>query len=124
MANQIAEARNKGRGAMDPNLQNLMKANQWVKTNQKQAPKAAPVPAASAEDIAKAKAIGGGGEAKPAGEEWTQAQQGQLEAALAKYPSSMPTKERWKAIAGDVEGKKAKECVVRFKWIRAQLKKG
>lgn len=36
----------------------------------------------------------------------------------------MATKERWIAIAGDVEGKSAKECFARFKSIVAKLKAG
>jgi len=47
-----------------------------------------------------------------------------MESAMKKHPSSMATKERWIAIAGDVEGKSAKECFARFKSIVAKLKAG
>ena len=53
--------------------------------------------------------------------EWTPAQMKALESALQEFPASLPAKERWKAIGNAVEGKKAKECLARFKEIRAQL---
>jgi hypothetical protein len=53
--------------------------------------------------------------------DWSVDQQKQLEAALKTHPSSTPAKERWKAIAADVEGKKMKECIARFKWVREQI---
>ena len=34
-----------------------------------------------------------------------------MEAAMKKFPGSMPTKERWIAIAEEVEGKTAKDAV-------------
>ncbi|CDJ38346.1 DnaJ domain-containing protein, putative [Eimeria tenella] len=52
---------------------------------------------------------------------WTQEQQSALERALAKHPSSMPAVERWTAIANDVPGKTRKECVERFKQVRAAI---
>ncbi|XP_026190623.1 dnaJ homolog subfamily C member 2 [Cyclospora cayetanensis] len=52
---------------------------------------------------------------------WTQEQQTALERALAKHPSSMPAAERWSAIASDVPGKTRKECIERFKQIRAAI---
>lgn len=52
---------------------------------------------------------------------WNQEQQTALERALAKHPSSMPAAERWTAIANDVPGKTRKECVERFKQIRAAI---
>lgn len=54
---------------------------------------------------------------------WTQDQQKSLEAALKKYPGSLPVKERWEKIAAECEGKSMKECVERFKWIKDKLKK-
>ncbi|KAL8427328.1 hypothetical protein Efla_002291 [Eimeria flavescens] len=56
---------------------------------------------------------------KPAG--WTKEQQNALERALAKYPPSMPAADRWTAIANDVPGKTRKECVERFKVVRAAI---
>ena len=45
-----------------------------------------------------------------------------MEQGMKKFPGSMPTKERWIAIAELVEGKTAKECFERFKQIVAKLK--
>jgi len=53
-------------------------------------------------------------------EAWTPDQQKSLEAALAKYPSSLEKNERWSKIAADVDGRSKKECVERFKFIREQ----
>ena len=53
---------------------------------------------------------------------WSQGQQKQLEKALKRHPGSLPVKERWQKIAGDVEGKDMKECVQRFKEIRKKIK--
>ncbi|CAK9034707.1 DnaJ homolog subfamily C member 2 (Gliosarcoma-related antigen MIDA1) (Zuotin-related factor 1) [Durusdinium trenchii] len=52
---------------------------------------------------------------------WTQQQQQALEEALQKFPSSMEKNERWKAIAKSVDGKTKKECVARFKFLRAKV---
>jgi len=41
---------------------------------------------------------------------------------MKKFPTSMATKERWIAIAGEVEGKNAKDCFTRFRSIVAKLK--
>ena len=41
---------------------------------------------------------------------------------MKQFPTSMPTKERWIAIAGVVKEKSAKECFERFKSIVAKLK--
>ncbi|AFZ81505.1 DNA-binding chaperone, putative [Theileria equi strain WA] len=53
--------------------------------------------------------------------EWTPQQQTALEDALRKYPSTMEPVERWKMIASEVEGKTAKECVNRFKMLKAAV---
>ncbi|CBZ52368.1 hypothetical protein NCLIV_021560 [Neospora caninum Liverpool] len=53
--------------------------------------------------------------------DWTPAQQLALEKALAKHPATMPANERWTAIAADVPGKTKKECVERFRQIRAAI---
>jgi len=60
--------------------------------------------------------------AAPADDIWSDAQQKQLEAALAANPASMETNERWKAIAAAVDGKTKKECVARFKLLREKLR--
>ena len=49
-------------------------------------------------------------------------QQQQLETALANFPSNMDKNERWKAIAATVDGKNKKDCIVRFKFLREQVK--
>lgn len=54
---------------------------------------------------------------------WTQEQQKTLEAALKKYPATLPVKERWEKIASEIEGKTMKDCVERFKYIKEKLKK-
>ena len=61
------------------------------------------------------------GAQKPKADEWTGKQQKQFEAALAANPASMAAKERWSMIASVVEGKNMKQCVARFKEIRAAL---
>jgi len=63
--------------------------------------------------------------AKPAADpaEWSAEQQAALESALQKFPATLDKNERWKLIAEEVPGKKKAECVERFKWIRAQVKK-
>jgi len=57
------------------------------------------------------------------GDTWSQKQQKALEIAMRKHPSSIPANERWENIAGDVKGKDKRECVLRFKALRAALKK-
>eukprot|EP00923_Selenidium_pygospionis_P033046 GHVN01058073.1.p1 GENE.GHVN01058073.1~~GHVN01058073.1.p1 ORF type:complete len:738 (+),score=132.51 GHVN01058073.1:4155-6368(+) len=52
---------------------------------------------------------------------WTEDEQAALEKALQTHPSSMGSKERWLAIAKDVPGKSAKECLARFKEIREKI---
>eukprot|EP01016_Furgasonia_blochmanni_P009416 TRINITY_DN13902_c0_g1_i1.p1 TRINITY_DN13902_c0_g1~~TRINITY_DN13902_c0_g1_i1.p1 ORF type:complete len:407 (-),score=112.55 TRINITY_DN13902_c0_g1_i1:158-1378(-) len=52
---------------------------------------------------------------------WSQTQQKALEEALKKFPSSMDPQERWTKIAECVEGKTKKQCVERFKELRAAV---
>lgn len=59
-----------------------------------------------------------GGEAEDG---WTQEQQKQLEAGLVKQPASMEKNERWRAIAAGVQGKTKKQCIERYKALRAAL---
>ena len=61
--------------------------------------------------------------AAPSPQDWSQAQQKQLEAALKKYPATLEKKERWTKISEAVEGKSAKECLDRVKEIREKLAK-
>lgn len=58
--------------------------------------------------------------------EWTAEQQTAFEKALASYPSSIPSNERWTSIANCVPGKSRKDCIARFKEIRQAIlsKKG
>lgn len=53
---------------------------------------------------------------------WTASQQKQLETAIASAVGITSPKERWKYIGTQVDGKSAKECVQRFRDIRASLK--
>lgn len=52
---------------------------------------------------------------------WTPEQQTALEAALVKYPASIPANDRWNQIAAAVPGQTRKQCVARYKWLREQL---
>lgn len=53
---------------------------------------------------------------------WTEQQDKQLQEGLKRYPGTMEKNERWTSIAKGVDGKSKKECVQRFKAIRAALK--
>ena len=57
----------------------------------------------------------------PAEKEWTPQEQKALETALKKYPATMDKNERWKAIKNEVKTKTKKECVARYKFLRAQI---
>lgn len=57
----------------------------------------------------------------PQEDAWSQSQQQQLEAALARFPMGMDKNERWAAIAAAVPGKSKKQCVERFKFVKTQL---
>lgn len=52
---------------------------------------------------------------------WSQAQQQQLESALARFPMGMDKNERWASISAAVPGKTKKQCVERFKFVKTQL---
>jgi DnaJ family protein C protein 2 len=52
---------------------------------------------------------------------WPAAAQQQLEAALAKHPATMDKAARWAAVSKEVDGKNKKQCVERFKFLRAKL---
>jgi DnaJ family protein C protein 2 len=54
---------------------------------------------------------------------WSAEQQKQLEKALRDFPASMEKNERWSSIANAVAGKSKRDCVARFKELRAALKK-
>ena len=53
---------------------------------------------------------------------WTGEEQKLLEEALKKYPSSLPTNERWTNISKHV-GKTKKQCVERYKYLANLIKK-
>ena len=72
--------------------------------------------AAEAGKKAPAAAAAGGG---AGGDEWTAAQQAALEKGLKTFPSSLKPQERWTKIAEGVEGRSMRECVARFKALRA-----
>ncbi|CAM9588765.1 unnamed protein product [Phaeothamnion confervicola] len=74
---------------------------------------AAAVARAAGSAPARVEVVGAGG--------WSQQQQQQLEDALARFPPSMDKNERWKSISAEVEGKTKKECVERFKVLKAKL---
>jgi DnaJ family protein C protein 2 len=54
---------------------------------------------------------------------WSADQQKQLEKALRDFPASLEKNERWSKIADSVVGKSKRDCVARFKELRAALKK-
>lgn len=116
-ANKLQVAKAKG-GSKGDAVQTLLKASEWVKSGSEGRQKA---------DKVTGVAGGGAGSATAAAEaakvvaEWSAEQQTALEAALKKYPSTLAAKERWSAISKDVPGKKMKECVARFKQIRAEV---
>jgi len=45
-----------------------------------------------------------------------------MEAAMKTFPASIPTKQRWVQIGGEVDGMSAKSCFARFKAIAQKLK--
>ncbi|CAM9187553.1 unnamed protein product [Scytosiphon promiscuus] len=58
---------------------------------------------------------------EPREDVWSQSQQQQLEAALARFPMGMDKNERWASISAAVPGKSKKQCVERFKFVKTQL---
>ena len=56
------------------------------------------------------------------GDAWSDEQDRQLQEGLKTYPATMDKNERWTFIAKGVDGKSKKECVERFKAIRAAIK--
>ena len=54
---------------------------------------------------------------------WSADQQKQLEKALRDFPASLDKNERWSKISDAVSGKTKRDCVARFKELRAALKK-
>ena len=78
-----------------------------------------------AQRVADAAGAGGGagaaatGDKEPPGDLWAQAQQAALEEAMRRLPPG--AEGRWAAIAACVPGKSEKQCVARFKALRAIL---
>jgi DnaJ family protein C protein 2 len=62
--------------------------------------------------------------AQPSGGDnvWTDEQDALLQEGLKTFPATMDKNERWASIAKGVDGKSKKECVERFKAIRAAIK--
>ena len=56
-----------------------------------------------------------------ASRDWTDDEQRSLDAALAAVAPSSDARTRWSAIAERVDGRSAKECLARYKEIRAAL---
>lgn len=56
-------------------------------------------------------------------DDWSELQQKALEAAIKKYPGSIPANERWTKIAEEVPDKNKKQCVERFKFLAEKIKK-
>ena len=81
-----------------------------------------PCPPSSKQESESSEAASGAA-ANALDDEWTDSQQQALEAALAAHPA-VPgdPSARWKAIGKAVEGKSAKQCLARFKTLRAALK--
>ncbi|KAK2198360.1 bifunctional Homeobox-like domain superfamily/SANT-Myb domain/Myb domain/J-protein Zuotin-DnaJC2 [Babesia duncani] len=52
---------------------------------------------------------------------WTEAQQNAFEAALKRYPPSLEPGVRWKNVASSVPDKSPRECIQRFKLIKAAI---
>jgi DnaJ homolog subfamily C member 2 len=52
---------------------------------------------------------------------WTEEQHKAFVAAIQKYPSSLEKNERWNSIGAAVPGKTKKQCLERFKVVRAKL---
>jgi len=52
---------------------------------------------------------------------WTEKEQRLLESGLVKFASIPDAKEKWRSIAAEIPGRSAKECLLRFKTIRAEL---
>lgn len=95
---------------------------QATATQKKAAPQSAQAKAKAKPGAATDAAAAAAAQPQVDAEGWTNAQQAQMEAAMKQFPGSMPTKERWIAIADLVEGKTAKECFTRYKNIVAKLK--
>ena len=55
----------------------------------------------------------------PAPDAWSALQQKQLETALREFPASLEKNERWAKITAAVEGMTKRDCVERFKELRA-----
>lgn len=52
---------------------------------------------------------------------WTEKEQRLLESGLKKFGAIPDAKEKWRSIAAEIPGRSAKECLARFKAVRAEL---
>eukprot|EP00946_MAST-07B_sp_MAST-7B-sp1_P002720 g2720.t1 len=91
-----------------------IKRDKMSKKNGKTAKNAVP----AGQDPPAAPAVSSGAVAS-ANIEWSAEEQVRLEDALRTFPRTMDKKKRWKAIGDAVKSKSARECLQRFKEIRA-----
>lgn len=81
--------------------------------------------AAKPDDEGAAEGGAGATPSAPGGDDvWSQAQQAQLEEAMRRFPATLDAGKRWAAIADCVTDKSKKQCIARFRTLRAILQQG